>query len=384
MKTSTENSSRSRAMAITPALLLPILSFGAGTGTTSFSNPLFNTLLLVIILLAIIIISLGGALKTLIASDIFVERLKKARESKSSRSAVLVLALGAGLTARAQDAAPAPVSDLIGGLEQPTFYTMLCIIVCELIVLGFLVRTFRTIAGEAPLRKTHPAKKTVPVLDKINNTVPIEEEEKITLDHNYDGIRELDNDLPPWWKYGFYLTILVAVVYMIAYHVTSSLPLQADEYRSSVKEAEAEVAEYMKNSASNVDETTVKLLTEKADLEAGRDLFISACAACHGRAGEGGVGPNLTDDYWMHQGGVSDIFKTIKYGWPDKGMKAWKDDYSPMQIAQITSYIKSLRGTNPPNGKEKQGDLFTETVTVPDSLIHGTDTLSELTSQVLR
>ena len=110
---------------------------------------------------------------------------------------------------------------------------------------------------------------------------------------------------------------------------------------------------------------------------------MASCSACHGRAGEGGVGPNLTDDYWLHQGGVSDIFKTIKYGWPDKGMKAWKDDFSPIQIAQMTSFIMTLRGTNPPNAKEKQGDLYLEAPASIDSLATKGDTLNKLTTQVL-
>src|SRR5690606_25602191 len=146
-------------------------------------------------------------------------------------------------------------------------------------------------------------------------------EQTIMLDHDYDGIRELDNVLPPWWKYGFYVTILVAVIYMVVYHVTDSLPLQKAEYEASLKKAEADVAEYMKNASSNVDETSVKMLTDATDLEAGKEIHSMSCVACHGRFGEGGVGPNLTDDYWMHKGGIADIFKSIKYGWPDKGMK---------------------------------------------------------------
>jgi len=118
----------------------------------------------------------------------------------------------------------------------------------------------------------------------------------------------------------------------------------------------------MKKSANNVDETTVKLLSDNANLAVGKDLFMASCTACHGKLGEGTVGPNLTDDYWLHGGGLKDVFKSIKYGWPDKGMKSWKEDFSPMQIAQLTSYIKTLKGTNPPKAKEKQGDLYTEEV----------------------
>jgi cytochrome c oxidase cbb3-type subunit 3 len=212
-------------------------------------------------------------------------------------------------------------------------------------------------------------------LSKLSGAVAVEEEEKIVLDHVYDGIRELDNDLPPWWKYGFYLTILVAVIYMVNYHLIKSSPLQAEEYTLSLAKAEKEVAEYMRNSTNNVDESTVKLLTDASDISSGKDLYLNNCAACHGRSGEGTVGPNLTDEYWLHSGGVKDIFKTIKYGWPDQGMKSWKDDFSPVQIAQITSFIKTLAGTNPPNAKAKQGELYTEDVLPADSSLVKKDTI---------
>lgn len=345
---------------IVVALPLSVSAAENNTGTTPFANPLFNALLAVIIMLAIIVLALGGALRNLISSDMFVEKLKKQKQDTAlNKKALLGLLLlfSAALFAENKTATE---SDNIGGLQQPAFYTMLTIIALELLVIGVMFNIFRRVLGESKAKKVAGAKKKVNLLDKINATVAIEEEEAIMLDHEYDGIRELDNDLPPWWKYGFYLTILVAVVYMVAYHVTDSLPLQKKEYQASLAKAEKEVAEYMKNSANNVDETTVKLLTEAADLKTGQDLFIASCAACHGRAGEGGVGPNLTDEYWMHKGGIADIFKSIKYGWPDKGMKSWKDDFSPMQISQMTSYIKSLAGSNPPNAKEQQGELYVE------------------------
>ena len=87
---------------------------------------------------------------------------------------------------------------------------------------------------------------------------------------------------------------------------------------------------------------------------------MANCIACHGKDGEGTIGPNLVDDYWLHKGGIKDIFKTIKYGYPEKGMKSWQQDLPAKSINEVASYIKSLRGTNPPNAKEKQGDLYTE------------------------
>ena len=196
--------------------------------------------------------------------------------------------------------------------------------------------------------------------DKLNSFRPVTDEASIELDHNYDGIRELDNRLPPWWLYGFYATIVFACVYLYMHHVSHSAPDPIAEYQAEVAQADIAKEAYLKKAANNVDETTVALLTDEASINAGKAIFQSTCWACHGKLGEGGVGPNLTDDYWLHGGSIQDVFKTIKYGWPDKGMKSWKDDFSPVQIAQIASYVKSLHGTNPANAKPAQGALFTD------------------------
>jgi cytochrome c oxidase cbb3-type subunit 3 len=118
--------------------------------------------------------------------------------------------------------------------------------------------------------------------------------------------------------------------------------------------------EYRKKAANLIDENNATLLTDGESLASGKSIFMDNCSACHGRAGEGGVGPNLTDAYWLHKGGIKDVFKTIKYGWPEKGMKSWQQDLGAKQIHEVASYIKSLYGTNPPNAKEKQGDLYSD------------------------
>ena len=212
-----------------------------------------------------------------------------------------------------------------------------------------------------------PAKPKVSLWAKVNSFRPIEQEIDLDLGHDYDGIRELDNRLPPWWLYGFYLTIIFAVVYLWRYHVSHTAPDSIQEYQLAVKAAEVKRAEYLKKAANNVDESTVKYLKAADDLAAGEKIYSTTCFPCHGKAGEGGVGPNLTDDYWLHGGSVKDIFKTIKYGVPEKGMKSWKDDYSPGQIAQLASYIKSIKGSNPPNGKAPQGPLYKEEANAADT-----------------
>jgi cytochrome c oxidase cbb3-type subunit 3 len=357
------------------ALMLTALPFAVAAqesepATVSyFSNALFNTLLVTIIMLAILIVALGSVMKNIINSDMFTQKLKKKLEANASKKvAGLVLFFSlASLSSYAGDGAAKVVNDRIGGIDQFTFYTMISVIILEIIFIASMLYTMsaflKSEAAASVAAANRPKEKTI--LDMLSDAVDVENEESILLDHDYDGIKELDNNLPPWWKYGFYLTIGIAVVYLISYHITGSLPLQGEEYKLSVKKAEAEIAEFMKNSANNVDETTVKMLDNPADLAAGKEVFISVCSACHGKLGEGTVGPNLTDEYWLHGGSVKDIFKTIKYGYPDKGMKSWKEDYSPMQIAQLTSFIRTLKGTNPPKGKEKQGELYIEQGAAP-------------------
>jgi cytochrome c oxidase cbb3-type subunit III len=380
-----------RPIAFACAVAAPLLS-AAGTEASDVpaedGSPLFVTLLTVIILLAIMIMALGSALRNLIGSNLFSDRLRENKEKENSNSrhkSVTIIAVMSLLTftMKANNSVQRSIST-IAGLDAPIFYTMCSVISVELLVLYIIYRTFKKVLHtiDPPvIKNAQPVKKGRSIIEKLNDTVEIEQEDDILLDHEYDGIRELDNNLPPWWKYGFYLTILVSVVYLVNYHVAHLSPLQAEEYRNSMTKAEQEIAEYMKTSANNVDESSVKLLTDAADLAAGKEIFINNCSACHGREGEGTVGPNLTDEYWLHSGGVSDIFKTIKYGWPDKGMKGWKEDLSPVQIAQVTSFIRSLKGTSPAKPKEKQGEIYIET---SDSAAVRTDAPENLTSALLK
>ena len=170
----------------------------------------------------------------------------------------------------------------------------------------------------------------------------------------------MDNNLPPWWKYGFYLTIFFAFIYMIHYHVVGSGNVQLEEYNDQLAEAAMLKEERLKNSAANVDENTVTIMVAEADIKAGNKIYKEKCLVCHGSGGEGIVGPNLTDNYWLHGGSIKDIFKIVKYGFPSKGMLAWQGQLTPIQMQQVSSFITTLKGTNPPNPKEPQGELYIE------------------------
>jgi len=198
--------------------------------------------------------------------------------------------------------------------------------------------------------------------------VPVEREGDIMLHHNYDGIRELDNHLPPWWVNMFILTVIWAVGYMWYYHWGGPGLNQAEQYQKEVETAKKEIAMALAGKANAIDESNVTALTESGALGEGELIYKNVCAACHGMKGEGTVGPNLTDEYWIHGGGIQNIFKVVKYGVPEKGMIAWASQLKPADMQKVSSYILSLGGTNPPNPKAPQGEIWKyDSATAQDS-----------------
>lgn len=213
------------------------------------------------------------------------------------------------------------------------------------------------------------------------------------LDHDYDGIQELDNNLPRWWLYMFYISIVWGVLYFAYYHVLNIGYSSADEYRlemnpSYVRNIQSDaklfglVEQYhspyfnnqqdltplmiLRGSGKNVmvietretDTVTYMALTNQAELDRGQSLYLTSCATCHGKLGEGGVGPNMTDAYWLHGNSMTDLVRSIKYGYPAQGMISWRGFLKPDQIIKVASFIETLDGTNPPNPKPPQGDLI--------------------------
>ena len=194
------------------------------------------------------------------------------------------------------------------------------------------------------------------LMEILTKSTPIEREEDVMLDHEYDGIRELDNVLPPWWLWLFYITIFIGVIYYVRYHFIGDWS-SAKEYTEEMQVAKADVAEYLKKTGGDINENTAKLMNDAAALENGKKVFEKECAACHRPDGGGVIGPNLTDDKWIHGGDIKSVFKTIKYGVPEKGMLTWDGKLSPKQIQDVASYILvKLKGTNPPNPKVYPGD----------------------------
>lgn len=343
-----------------------------------FSNPLALTLIVLMLLLLIIIGILAHIL--LGAADVKLKKNKKNPVVVGAASILSFLLLSSTSLFAQAGAAPEPTASAaagsIGGMSASAFYIMviaifieLMIIIALLINIKFLLKVEKEKIAERVVQTSEVievAKRArLSWWDKFNKLRPVSQEAELDLGHDYDGIRELNNRLPPWWLYGFYLTIIIAVIYLWRFHVSHTGPSSKEEYETAIAKADLDVKEYLKMKGDNVDENTVTVLTGTSDIEAGKAIFTNPvnCVPCHGGDGSGivnnnpGIGPNLTDDYWIYGGGIKDLYKTIKYG-TNKGMRSWKDDLSAKQIAQVASYVKSLHGTKPAKGKDPQGELY--------------------------
>jgi cytochrome c oxidase cbb3-type subunit III len=329
-----------------------------------FNNTVEVSFLILIVLLLIIIAILANILMGV--AEIKVKKDKKsAIDAKTTSAMVIFLILSNSLSAQNNTTAVAAISNSsVGGMSSQAFYFMASVIFLELLVILVLLVNIRMLLKQEKEKlgmELAPGTVKKPSFNwwaRFNRFRPVEQEADIDLGHDYDGIRELDNRLPPWWLYGFYLTILVAGIYLWRYQVSHTGPSSKEEYETAVANADMEVKEYLKMKGDAVDENTVKILSSADDLAAGKTLFLKSCVACHKEAGGGDVGPNLTDEYWIHGGDIKSIFKTIRYG--INAMPQWQNSYSNKQIAQLASYVRSLIGTTPPNPKAPQGVLYKE------------------------
>ncbi len=333
------------------------------------------TLAIIALILLFAIISLAGILRTLAGNAPHLQKLRKMKDSGTTKILILISVFGTlGTQVQAQT------------VEQPAFpeifdntNTVLLLILNFVLILVFLymvslVRSTLKIFLPAPdpvmSIESEDVKKASPVMAALTDAVPLEREHEILMDHEYDGIHELDNNLPPWWVWMFNLTIVFAVVYMIWFHVLPYGNSQSEEYVAEVELATQERLDYIAKMGESVNENTVTLLTSESDLQAGKNIYNANCQACHLADGGGSVGPNLTDKYWIHGGSIHDIFKTIKYGVPAKGMISWESQLRPKEMAQVTSYILTLQGTTPAAPKEPEGELYVDPdVTLPDSIL---------------
>lgn len=202
------------------------------------------------------------------------------------------------------------------------------------------------------------------LMNALTKSQPIENEEQLLLAHDYDGIKELDNTLPPWWVYLFYGCICFGIIYLVRFEIMGG-DNQETELKNEMAQAKIDVAQYMKTAPDLMDEKTVTLLTDPADLAAGKAIYTTNCVACHRADAGGQIGPNLTDNNWILGGGIKNVFHTINNGGRDgKGMISWKATLKPKEIQKVSSYVLSLQGSNPKDSKAPDGEVWDEPTAV--------------------
>ncbi|MFN0289777.1 cbb3-type cytochrome c oxidase N-terminal domain-containing protein [Pedobacter helvus] len=194
------------------------------------------------------------------------------------------------------------------------------------------------------------------IWNKLLSLKPLSAEKDLEIPHAYDGIKELNNPVPAWFNVLFYGTLIFAAGYLYYYHIGEHGERQDDEYKTEMAKADLAKQKFLAKSASSVDENSVKV--DPSQIAVGKGVFDANCIACHGQHGEGLVGPNLTDEFWLHGGSVKDIFKVVKYGVPEKGMVSWEKNMSSANISAVTNYILSLQGSKPANPKAPQGEKY--------------------------
>ncbi len=254
---------------------------------------------------------------------------------------------------------------------QSIFWGLVIMAIFIEIIVGIIERrVFNSLSDDAKVRylKTEENNYFNKLYAKLLDSRAIEEEGEIILDHNYDGIKELDNTLPPWWVYMFYLTIFFAIFYLLKYEVFDG-ESSAMEYETEIAKAKVEVEEYKRSNPELLNAENVVLLSEESDLKAGKSIFDIYCVVCHKADGGGGIGPNLTDENWILGGGIKNIFTTISDGGRDgKGMVSWKQDLNPQEIAQVSSYVLEFQGTTPAEPKTAEGDVWIDQDAAPKEL----------------
>jgi cytochrome c oxidase cbb3-type subunit 3 len=357
----------------------------ASSGVSNFSISVHGMLAIVAAVLLLGIFSLGSTIKSILANN---PELYNEKASASNTAKALLILIGLGLSQTSFAAAEIPSYPSL--LKDPIF---ILLAVTDLILLFIFLQLFAT--AKKLIKALNPGitvestelsaaqiaaleAKKAQELDEEANTeffgikltdhAAIENEKDILLDHEYDGIKELDNNLPPWWVYMFYATILFGVVYIAWYHVLPYGQSQHEEYIAQMEEGERQKEAYLAIAGNRIDESNVTYIDDAKSLAAGKEIYVANCVACHAKDLGGGVGPNLVDEYWIHGGSINDVFKVIKYGVPTKGMIPWQANLTPVEMQQVSSYILSMQGTEPANPKEPQGEKYKAEESQPEEV----------------
>lgn len=309
------------------------------------STTLFIVMTAFTLLLLIFVSSMASSTKNII-------KYKQEIRKKNQTPKILLALVGLFISFSANAAETTASSSLIPFPDKIFWAYIVVDIVLLMLIIYFAGIVKGTISEFVVLRRMFRWKKFG---KKFTNAVPVEQESSILLDHDYDGITELDNDLPPWWKYGFYVTIVWAVGYFFYYQILEIGPVQEEEYAQEMADGELQMAEYKALHPEMITIDNVELLTDETTISLGRSIFKQNCVSCHMEGGIGGLGPNLTDDFWLYDNDIKGVFNTISEG-ANNGMKSWKSDLSADKIQAVSSFILQLDYVAPPTGKEPQGE----------------------------
>ena len=355
-----------RKAAVLFALLTITFATQAQDAAATASGSTINWLEVLLIATAIVLVFVIWGMGQVVL--ILGKKLHEKHKASLTKAATVIIGLFAYTQTQAQDAVATTATEVsnYGGISSLEFWSLTAVILVEVFAIFFLAfmgrRMYRSLIGETATQKAASATSFAAWWKRMDEkfmtkAVPVEQEADVLLDHDYDGIKELDNALPPWWKYGFYITVVVAVIYIFNFHVFEYGKNPEQEYLAEMEQGKKMEEAYKAKTKNLVDENNV-VIADAAGIAEGEKLFKQSCVACHGQNGEGGIGPNLTDEYWLHGGAMNDIYKTIKLGYPDKGMQSWESMFTPVQMKDLASYVKSIKGTKPANAKAPQGEVY--------------------------
>ncbi|RYM32052.1 c-type cytochrome [Brumimicrobium glaciale] len=331
---------------------------------------IFKLFLFIILVLLFGIYVVSRSTSALISSELYHEKIAELHNKSKKSGKIMTLLLVLGFVGTSQIASALSFTGPTAAAEELELWVYVtsadinALMIITLLLLGFLLHMINMFYKSLRLIKPKVIKvnaegkpQTSSFTQALTGATPVEEEYKVDMGHDYDGIRELDNPMPPWWVALFGITILFAVVYIFHYHILGTGDLQQAEYENSMAKAKIEVAAYRKANAMNVDETNATLMEDTADLMAGKALYQNKCALCHTEKGGGEIGPNLTDNSWIYGGDIKDVYKVIKLGAP-RGMPAHESAFNPIEIQQVASFVLHLENVSEADGgKAPEGDI---------------------------
>lgn len=331
---------------------------------------IFKVFLFIILILLLGIYVVSRSTSALISSEMYREKIAELHNKSKNSGKALTLLLVLGFVGVSQIASALSFTGPTAEAKELELWVYVtgadinALLIITLLLLAFLLhmvnmfyKTLRLIKPKVVKLNAQGKPQTSSFTQALTGATPIEEEYKVDMGHEYDGIRELDNPMPPWWVALFVITIIFSVVYVFHYHILGTGDLQQAEYERSMANAKIEVAAYRKANAMNVDETNATLMEDNADLMTGKALYQNKCALCHTEDGRGEIGPNLTDKAWIYGGDIKDVYKVIKLGAP-KGMPAHESTFNPIEIQQVASYVLHLEEISEADGgKAPEGEI---------------------------